>query len=150
MDRNSSHPLVNLPTRTRKDLVGAARAGARDAVDLEEHLLKKQLAEALTNRPAILPSQPDADRHRTSERDGVPVIEISRKEHALLVEIAVFAETFFPRLELTGAPVERPREWNLMRERLTTFRKMVSGNNKTAASTDAILGLLEAERLLAD
>jgi hypothetical protein len=132
---------VNLPPLTRGTVRAAARSGARDAEDLREFVIAQQRKKV---------GGPIPPRHRASKKDDVPTVEIPRTEHALLIEIACLAQEFIPLLETCGAPVKRPREYEMLTEALDAFRRVRSGNNLSAAETDAVLGLMNIERLLAD
>jgi phosphoenolpyruvate carboxylase len=131
---------VNLPKHRRSTVVAAARAGARDREDLEEFIARRGKPKAPSN-PA---------KHVGGKKDGVPTVTIPRTEHALLIDIALVAQEFMPLLEMSGAPVKRPREWEMLSEGLEDFRRVRSGNNQVAAAKHAALGLMNIERLLAD
>lgn len=130
---------VNLPKHRRSTVVAAARAGARDAADLEEFAARR----GKTKPPANV-------SHVGGKKDGVRTIAIPRTEHQLLIDIALLAQEFLPLLETCGAPVKRPREWEMLTQALGDFRRVRSGNNETAAAKHAALGLMNIERLLAD
>lgn len=141
----SSNPIpsessINLPTHRRSAVVAAARAGARDREDLEEFIARR----GKPKPPASIA------KHVGGKKDGVPTIAIPRTEHQLLIDIALVAQEFLPLLEMSGAPVKRPREWEMLTQALNDFRRVRSGNNEAAAAKHAALGLMNIERLLAD
>ena len=136
-DRSS----INLPGHSRRDVVAAARSGARDNEDLREFLAHRSTGSQV-KKPV--------GKHVAGKQDGVPTITIPRSEHKLLIDIALLANEFMPLLEMSGAPVKRAREWEMLRNALDDFRRLRSGNNAAAAERNAVLGLMGIERLLAD
>jgi phosphoenolpyruvate carboxylase len=144
---SSSNPIptgssVNLPTTRRGTVVAAARAGARSSEDLAEFIAQRARKDRAVPAPV--------GKHVGGKKDGVPTVTIPRTEHALLIDIALVAQEFMPLLEMSGAPVKRPREWEMLSEGLEDFRRVRSGNNQAAAAKHAALGLMNIERLLAD
>lgn len=156
-DRSS----VNLPPR-RGQVRSAIRAGATTREELEQHMragrlppaeLEKELAALGKDRFQPLRSEwereqlPRPERVRHDEEGG-DTVKVGTAEYEMLTSVARLTRVFMPLLEGCGAPVQRPTEWNMLREKLKMLER--AGVTLSAASTDAVIGLLNAQRLLAD
>lgn len=145
-------PSVNLPPFTRGQARTAARRGAQTREEVE-HMMRtgtvksKDLVQAIDG-PGRTTFRPVS--RTTTERDGGDgdTVTIATAEYDLLSSIVRLTRVFFPMLEGSGAGVQRPTEWNMLREKLKLLGHV--GATASAAETDAVLGLLNAQRLLRD
>lgn len=132
---------INLPRRTRGDLVAAARQGVKpeDFEDFESKRRKKHEAPRTLTAPV------------ERKTGGVHRVEIDTEHFNVLQTIALLAERWSERLEATGLPAMQPREWELFVEAIRGFRNLQSmAGNWVPGEASAVLDLLQMRSDLAD
>lgn len=107
---------VNLPRRTRGDLVAAARAGAtRETLPEHEEKRRKRLEE---REPHTLTAPVERNK------GNVHRVEIDTDHFTVLHTIALLAERWAGRLEETGLPAMQPKEWAVFAQSIQNFRTL--------------------------
>jgi hypothetical protein len=130
---------VNLPRRTRSDLVAAARAGVRPE-DLAEHEAKNR--EVKPPRMLTAPIRKTGDAHR---------VEIDAAHYNVMEKLSKLAVLWAERLEQSGLPATHPNEWRSFAEAVSQFRYIDAAVGMwSPGEVTTMLELIEMRSDLAD
>lgn len=136
------HSNVNLPRRTRADLVAAARAGVRPE-DLPEYEADRR--KKLTTEPHPLTAPVER------VKGGHHRVEIDVAHFTVLQTLATLALRWHQRLEASGLPATQPNEWRIFAETAQMFQTIERHVGQwSPGEAAAVLDLVRMRADLAD